>query len=564
MTTARGRHLVGAVLGSCKLEKLLGYGGSSAVFLAQQLQTGEEVAVKVFLPRANMDVQMQKDFYTRFLREAEAASKLDHPNILPIYAYGEQNGLPYIIMPYMPGGTLSEYMAQHGALSLKEALWYLEQITSALDYAHRHGCVHCDVKPANMLLDSTGRLMLSDFGIARVSRTGELSAQVASNNALMGTPDYISPEQAMGRTLDGRSDIYSLGVTLFSLLAKRLPFRADTTIALALQHVHEPPPSLTLIRADISPELDSVVQTALAKDPARRFQTAGAFCEAFARAVAASEHAIAIANRGSAILAGNPGFVSSPSRPPLTAASSPGAKPVARGSMKYLIATAVLLLALIVGGGIAARLILTGVTSKGASKAANSNSISAAINTVTPTMAATDYLSERDDWPSSATFYYDEQQKYHILNKSARNVAQALYGDHNFGDFSLHVDMEEIHTSIGHADYYGVLLRAAADQSRYYIFEIDTTHGGQYAFVRFDGQSDTLATGTISSLAPPGKSNNLVVNVQGNNFIFYVNGKQVGQATDKSATPFTRGQVGLYVEDEGAEVAFSRFYVKAN
>src|SRR5579859_5643776 len=129
MAMSRGQHLIGQEIGSCILEKLLGYGGSSAVFLAQNRSTAEKVAVKVFLPRSTMDKQMQRNFYQRFLREAQAASELDHPNILSIFSYGEHDGLPYIVMPYMPGGTLSEYVAKHGPLSLSEAQEYLEQIS---------------------------------------------------------------------------------------------------------------------------------------------------------------------------------------------------------------------------------------------------------------------------------------------------------------------------------------------------------------------------------------------------------------------------------------------------
>src|SRR5579875_2144729 len=146
----------------CVLEKTLGYGGSSAVFLAQQNSPRRKVAVKVFLPSPHMNIYMQREFYRRFLHEAEAASKLNHAHILPIYAYGEQDGLPYIVMPYMGGGTLSAYLSKRGPLSLQEAQWYLDQVASALDYAHEQGCVHCDVKPANMLLDQDGHLMLSD------------------------------------------------------------------------------------------------------------------------------------------------------------------------------------------------------------------------------------------------------------------------------------------------------------------------------------------------------------------------------------------------------------------
>ena len=179
MSTTRGHHLIGKVLGSCVIEKLLGYGGTSAVFLAQQRTPEQKVAIKVFLPRSNMNVQMQKDFYSRFLREAEAASQLDHPNILPIYSYGEQDGLPYIIMPYMQGGTLSEYVAVHGCLTLHEAQCYLEQLAPALDYAHEHSCVHCDVKPANILLDTDGSVVLSDFGIAHMMRRDIIAEQIS-------------------------------------------------------------------------------------------------------------------------------------------------------------------------------------------------------------------------------------------------------------------------------------------------------------------------------------------------------------------------------------------------
>src|SRR5581483_8159590 len=163
--------------------------------------------------------------------------------------------------------------------------WYLEQIASALDYAHTHGCIHCDVKPANILIDDEGHVMLSDFGIAHLSKEDNGVPIPKNPDALMGTPDYISPEQAMGRPIDGRTDIYSLGVTAFYLLARQLPFKADTSIALALMHVHDPPPSLVSMRSDISPALDQVIHTALAKAPELRFQTATAFSTAFTEAV---------------------------------------------------------------------------------------------------------------------------------------------------------------------------------------------------------------------------------------------------------------------------------------
>src|SRR5215471_11335872 len=204
MSTTRGQHLIGQEIGSYFLEKLLGYGGSSAVFLAQNRVTSEKVAVKVFLPRSTMDRRAQKNFYHRFLLEAEATSELDQPNILSIYSYGQHNGLPYIVMPYMSGGTLSEYVNKHGPLSLHEAALYLEQIASALDYAHENGRVHCDVKPANILRESQVHVVLSDFGIVQRIQPNNQSDEQSpeSTDSLMGTPDYISPEQALGERLD--------------------------------------------------------------------------------------------------------------------------------------------------------------------------------------------------------------------------------------------------------------------------------------------------------------------------------------------------------------------------
>jgi serine/threonine protein kinase len=236
VSMTRGQHLLGKVVGDCLLEQVIGYGGSSAVFLAQPRNGEQKVAVKVFLPRSTMDSQAQKSFYRRFLREAQAASELDHPHILSVYSYGEHQGLPYIVMPYMPGGTLSDYVKREGPLSLRAAQSYLKQIADALDYAHSCGCVHCDVKPANILLGEDGQVVLSDFGIVRLLEGTSLTAQqtMKSPEILMGTPDYISPEQALGEPLDGRSDVYSLAVTLYFLLAGEPPFKSDNSIAMAL------------------------------------------------------------------------------------------------------------------------------------------------------------------------------------------------------------------------------------------------------------------------------------------------------------------------------------------
>lgn len=553
MMVSRGQHLIGKVLGSYQLESLLGYGGSSAVFLAQQRHSPErKVAVKVFLPRPLMDVHMQREFYRRFLHEAEVASKLEHSNILPILSYGEQDGLPYIAMPYMSGGTLAEYLSLHGPLSLLEALWYLEQIASALDYAHEHGCVHCDIKPANILLDSEGYALLSDFGIARVAHTAEdtLEQPVAKvREAVVGTPDYISPEQALGRPVDGRSDIYSLGILLFYMLTKRLPFRADSPIALALLHVHEPPPSLTPIRTDVTYEIDQVILKALAKKPEERFQTAQQFCSALADAIALStDHNASAAPR-----------VMQPIiyRPP----ERRSAWQVLVGNVPRLVIIGTLLLLLISGSSIVyARYI---VSFFGASKGSHV-SATAVASTQNNSKTPVDYLADSNAWPVSSTFFYDTQhQSYYILNNSTSGVALAPYSGHLFSNFRLSVTMDFIRGKS--TDYYGVAFRCSADQARYYLFEIGNG-GSQYDFwLQSNGHWQNLAIGqSPAQNNKAGQSNTITVEAQKNTFTFQINGKQAGTpVTVPAKFLMTVGQVGLYVEDQGAEVAFSHLYIDA-
>ncbi len=570
MTTVRGQHLIGKTVGGCVLESLLGYGGSSAVFLARQHDPERQVAVKVFLPRSTLDGKMRKDFYIRFLREAEAASELDHPNILPIYSYGEQDDLPYIIMPYMPGGTLYEYARKRGRLSLKESCWYLEQIASALDYAHAHGCVHCDVKPANILLDSDGRALLTDFGIAHITRPegttlveGQATGQAQGAQTpelLMGTPDYISPEQALGHKLDGRSDIYSLGIMLFFLLAGTLPFRADNTIAIALLHVHEPPPSLCMLRADITPALDRVVRKALAKSPDERFQSAGQFCTAFALAAGllnpASlppellkdvqiEEALAEPQVEPELLAAPAVVQVRPLQPRRPALSSL--------NFTRVFAVGALLLLLTIGAALGMGAITSRLTHAGANiQATRSTGIGQAL---------ADDLANSNDWPTSSTFFFTGKQ-YHIENRSTQNVALALYAAHQYSNFRLSVSMTEVHGSHDSADYYGVVFRSAADQSRYYVFEVVSWGSGDYAFWRFDGKWNLLASGPAPSLhTATGASNTIGVEAVDNTFNFTINHKPVGASViDSSRHAITSGEVGLYVE-ENSEIAFSHLYI---
>lgn len=549
VTTTRGQHLLGRKIGAYVLERLLGYGGSSAVFLAQDQASGEKVAVKVFLPRSTMDAQMQKNFYRRFLLEAEAASKLEHPSILSIYSYGQDQGLPYIIMPYMPGGTLSEYVRKHGPLSLSEAQRYLEQIASALDYAHEQGCVHCDVKPANILLDGVGNAILTDFGIARLTQPDAPAAEksLKSPEALMGTPDYISPEQALGQPLDGRSDIYSLGITLFYLLAGSPPFKGESSIAIALLHVHELPPPLGLLRADITPDLDNVVGKALAKQPEERYQTAGEFRDAFALAVAFATSVEYFPNveggsgkiRRASVVLKPVGQISPPTR-------------LAARFSRATLTVMVLVLLLFSGAAMGIARFLT-------PSQARPQSVSP---TSTVTAPPQDILAgDQDNWQRSSTYFFKNGQ-YTILNTSPKDVALAFYSNHRYNDFRLSVTLAEVHSMQAGPDFYGVIFRASTDQSRYYLFDIDAS-GGQYSFYRYDGQWHTLAVGTVTTLRPGlGQHNVITVEAKGNTFSFSINGQSIGKpVTDRSRSALSDGEIGLCVENKNSEVVFSRMYV---
>ena len=581
MTTMRGQHLLGKEIGSCVLERLLGYGGSSAVFLARSLPSNEEVAVKVFLPRSTLRGQMRKSFYERFLREAEAASQLDHLHILSIYAYGEHEGMPYIVMPYMPGGTLAEYVKKHGPLSLQEARRYLEQVASALDYAHLHGCVHCDVKPANILLDGEGNAALSDFGIVRWQQIEPEDGNATrpekkpGSETLMGTPDYVSPEQALGEPLDGRSDVYSLGATLYALLVGEPPFKAETPIALALMHVHEAPTPVGLLRADVTPQIDFVISKALAKWPEERFQKAGDFATAFGLAVKeADEYAqfsLKLA-RPAKRTTPNPQtpVPAAPSMPPAPPAAlpeilqpivqikalpqtrRPGAGFRSRRAMLLLGLTAILLL------GCLLTVLLIGAMNSGHSRAARTSA--------TPVLTPGPF-GDPQGWPQSSTFFF-QKSTYVIQNTESLGApAMAFYANHIYDNFRLQITTSEIKGSFNSADYYGVAFRASPDQSRYYLFDVTAWNGGLYDFLRYDGGNHwtTLADGLITNFQPQaGQQNTLGIVAQGNTFTLYVNGRQVRPAIhDRSSNLRFSGEQGLVVEEPKTEVAFSNLSIVA-
>ena len=274
-------NLVGKVLGTYRLEALIGKGGMSAVFLAQQLQLARHVAVKVLLPDDMMDSSLYEEFLIRFQREASLIAGLEHLNIMPIYDYGEDKGIAYLVMPYLAGGTLRDVLARRRALPLQEALAYIEQAAAALDYAHAHGIIHRDLKPSNFLLHPDGRLVLADFGIARIMQGNgkALGKTLTNTGTLLGTPEYMAPEMIRGGQVDSRTDIYELGIVLFQMLSGTVPFRDDPSFAILMKHLQEPVPLLHYSNPAVPPAVDAVIQKATAKNREDRYASVGALTQ---------------------------------------------------------------------------------------------------------------------------------------------------------------------------------------------------------------------------------------------------------------------------------------------
>src|SRR5438552_12791442 len=274
--------LIGKALGTCTLQEVIGQGGMGAVFLAQQARPRRQVAVKVLLPAASLTAHQRAAFLERFRRETDAAASLEHPNILPVHEYGEQDGLAYLVVPYIGGGTLRDVMEREGQLALPKALNYLEQLAAALDFAHERGVIHRDIKPANILMTVEGRLVLTDFGLVKIiSERPNPQVRLTGAGAPVGTPDYMSPEQVVGQMVDGRSDLYSLGVILYQMITGTTPFQGETPMQIAAQHLQIPPPSPQMLRPDLPITSEQVMLRALAKRPSDRYMRAQDLANAF-------------------------------------------------------------------------------------------------------------------------------------------------------------------------------------------------------------------------------------------------------------------------------------------
>ena len=265
----------------------------ASVFRALDPRLERNVAIKVFASSTHTDKSLDE----RFWREARAVATLTHPNIITIYDFGDDKGFTYIVMEYLTGGTLTDRMDRK--FEIEGALRYISPLGQALDYAHKQGIVHRDVKPANVLLDDDDSPILSDFGIARMLHG---SAQLTAPQTVLGTAEYMSPEQVLGRPADHRSDNYSFGIIVYQMLLGQTPFHGDTPATTQLAHIHQPVPRLQEVDPNIEPRLEPILLKALAKTPDDRYQTPTELVEALSSISSQSKGRVDIDLRGRTVI----------------------------------------------------------------------------------------------------------------------------------------------------------------------------------------------------------------------------------------------------------------------
>src|ERR671939_91081 len=264
--------------GRYRIERRIGSGGMADVYCAHDSQLGRDVALKMLHRRFARD----REFVERFRCEASAAAGLQHPNVVGVFDRGEYDGTYYIAMEYLPGRTLKDVIREESPIDQLRAIDYTIQILQAAAFAHRRGVIHRDFKPHNVIVGPDGQLKVTDFGIARAG-----ASEMTETGSIMGTAQYLSPEQAQGQRVGAASDLYSIGIILYELLAGRVPFSGDSAVSIALKHVSEQPPPLRELRPDVHPRLEQAVRRALLKDPAQRYASADEFIAALEQARAA-------------------------------------------------------------------------------------------------------------------------------------------------------------------------------------------------------------------------------------------------------------------------------------
>jgi serine/threonine protein kinase len=542
----------GQMLGPYRIISQVGRGGMATVYKAYQPSVDRYVAIKV-LPS---QLAESKEFTTRFQQEARIIARLEHPHILPVFDYGESEGVSYFVMRYMDAGTLKEKMIEGRPLPLHDIDRLFTQLAEALSYAHSRGIIHRDLKPANVLIDSHGNVFLTDFGIAKLLESA--SPRLTQTDAIMGTPAYISPEQAQGHPVDQRSDIYSLGIILYEMVTGSVPFTAETPLAVLFKHISDPLPPPSLVKPDIPPVIEQVLLKALAKEPRDRFATAAEFVAAWERALRDRE----TVQRPTDAATVPPVGTASGAQPQKLAA--PATKTAAKAGIPTLWIAGCLV-------GACALFGLAGVALMASSLRGSSTSTppppTQTLHVVPPTttnepllptatipvIPAGETLLEDDfsgdsNWGTLTDADSSVEYQDNTLHMQVFRENFVIWSTPNDEDYrSVHLEVT-VHTNdTDPTTAFGfICAQQPKDWSFYYLA---ATPGGEYAIIKAtDGESDTFLTGdgkwAASDLITHNASSYRVSGECGNGRLtLYVDGKQIASVTDST---YGTGRVGVF------------------
>ena len=566
-------------IGRYEIRSEIGRGGMAAVYLAYDPNFRRNVAVKL----VSANLRENPTFRERFEREARLIAQIEHPAIVPVYDYGEQDNQLYLVMRYMPGGALTNKIKE-GILTLSYATQIISQIAPALDAVHSQGIVHRDLKPGNILLDNFGNPAISDFGIAHLT----VATTDLTGSAIIGTPSYMSPEQVRGDTdLDGRSDVYALGVILFEMLTGQGPFQAKTPLSLALKHLTEPLPSIRSFRPDLPMELELILNKTMAKDRKMRYTSASELALAL-RAIPGALQDNSTSSPIPVILPHNKEIstemdMGDDSRPAIYSSSVPEIgvsqpTPPSSGSMHQPSMPVTPLkrsrwgipqIAAIAGLALLLFIFCSSVGVFGTLAGLKLPSLFPGPSpTVPPTLTATqdivlfadDFSDPASGWPTvqdTQGGYGYLQDGYHIYVNEVQGVFWAKTNRQD-GNVSIHVDARPV--AEGMNGYYGVRCRIQDDQNFYYF--VVRTNGdytiGKYKndeFLRFFDwrPSDAIKKGN--------QTNRLKADCAGNTLRFYVNNVMLDEMTDTDFVSGFSGIIAAALDAQGFEVTFNNFLI---
>jgi serine/threonine protein kinase len=565
----------GQMLGPYRIITQIGKGGMANVYKAYQPSVDRYVAIKV-LPSQLAESQ---EFATRFHQEARIIAKLEHPHILPVFDYGESDGVAYFVMRYLEAGTLRDKMEAGRPLPLNDIDRIFTQLAEALSYAHSFGIIHRDLKPANALIDSHGNIFLTDFGIAKLMESA--SPRLTQTDAIMGTPAYISPEQAQSQPVDQRSDIYSLGIILYEMVTGRVPFVADTPLAVLFKHISDPLPLPSLVKPDIPAPIEKVILKALAKEPKDRFSTADEFVAAWKRALEEKETVQRVSEGTSpptkyTVPSDQTQRKPAPVKPAATKSGMP------TGWIVGCLAVACVLFS------------VAGVAILGANwrnipllnPAATDTPLPLPTETASPIPATEvplptattivdintgsvllqdDFSVSRDGWgtltDSDSSIEY-ENDALHMLIFKENYVAWSTPNDQDY--VHTHMEVTAFNNDTDPSTAFGfICAQQSKDWSFYYLA---ITPAGEYAIIKAtDGEDDVLLTNNgkwgSSNLIPEKASSYRVGADCGNGKLtLYVEGKQIASVSDNT---YGSGRVGLFIwsgeKVASADVTFDDF-----